>query len=111
MDLQGNLTSGSQDKLHNNLLPFSKNFMLHLDQQKAKSFEKESFLADSVSKPKPGKLKGIRKEIETTLASAKTSNTPFLAHQVSKKVKRSKNEKKRHRKDDESESQRKKIKV
>ncbi|KAJ8535783.1 hypothetical protein K7X08_034184 [Anisodus acutangulus] len=47
-----------------------------------KPFEKESFLADTVSKSKPGKLKDIRKEIETTLASAKTSNTPFLAHQT-----------------------------
>ncbi|KAM3232887.1 hypothetical protein P3L10_018246 [Capsicum annuum] len=76
-----------------------------------KSFEKDSFLADSVSKSKPGKLEDIRKEIKTSLCSAKTSNTLFLAHRVSKKVKRSKTEKKRHRKDSESESQRKKIKV
>lgn len=76
-----------------------------------KSLVKENFLADTHSKPKQEKLKDIRKEIETTLASAKTSNTPLLAHQVSKKVKRSKDEKKRHRKDGQSESQRKKTKV
>ncbi|XP_015070358.1 pumilio homolog 23 isoform X2 [Solanum pennellii] len=88
-----------------------KEFYATFGPKETKSFEKESFLADTVSKSKPGKLKDIRKEIETTLASAKTSNTPFLAHQVSKKVKRSKDEKKRHRKDGESESKRKKIKV
>ncbi|XP_004235524.1 pumilio homolog 23 isoform X1 [Solanum lycopersicum] len=88
-----------------------KEFYATFGPKETKSFEKESFLADTVSKSKPGKLKDIRKEIETTLASAKTSITPFLAHQVSKKVKRSKDEKKRHRKDGESESKRKKIKV
>ncbi|KAM3308204.1 hypothetical protein P3S67_009948 [Capsicum chacoense] len=88
-----------------------KEFYATFGPAETKSFEKDSFLADSVSKSKPGKLKDIRKEIETSLPSAKTSNTPFLAHQVSKKVKRSKTKKKRHRKDGESESQRKKIKV
>lgn len=88
-----------------------KEFYATFGPTETKSFEKESFLADTVPKSQPGKLKDIRKEIETTLASAKTSNTPFLAHQVSKKVKRFKDEKKRHRKDGESESKRKKIKV
>ncbi|KAM3232888.1 hypothetical protein P3L10_018247 [Capsicum annuum] len=88
-----------------------KEFYATFGPAETKSFEKDSFLADSVSKSKPGKLKDIRKEIETSLPSAKTSNTPFLAHQVSKKVKRSKSEKKRHRKDGESASQRTKIKV
>lgn len=88
-----------------------KEFYATFGPTETKSFQKESFLADTVSKSTPGKLKDIRKEIETTMVSAKTSNTPFLAHQVSKKVKRSKNEKKRHRKDSESESQRKKIRV
>ncbi|PHT45916.1 Pumilio -like protein 23 [Capsicum baccatum] len=58
-----------------------KEFYATFGPAETKSFEKDSFLADSVSKSKPGKLKDIRKEIETSLPSAKTSNTPFLAHQ------------------------------
>ncbi|OIT05222.1 PREDICTED: pumilio homolog 23 isoform X1 [Nicotiana attenuata] len=88
-----------------------KEFYATFGPTETKSLVKESFLADTHSKPKQEKLKDIRKEIETTLASSKTSNTPFLAHQVSKKAKRSKDEKKRHTRDGQSESQRKKIKV
>ncbi|XP_070015657.1 pumilio homolog 23-like [Nicotiana sylvestris] len=76
-----------------------KEFFATFGPTKTKSLVKENFLADTHSKPKQEKLKDIRKEIKTTLASSKTSNTPFLANQVSKKVKRSKDEKKRHTRD------------
>lgn len=44
---------------------------------------KDSFLADT-HKSQPEKLKEMRKEIESSFASSRTSSTPFLAYQGSK---------------------------
>ncbi|CAH9079071.1 unnamed protein product [Cuscuta epithymum] len=45
---------------------------------------KDSFLADTRHKSQPEKLNEMKKDIETSLASSRTSSVPFLAHQGSK---------------------------
>ncbi|VFQ86134.1 unnamed protein product [Cuscuta campestris] len=50
----------------------------------ATKLKKDSFLADTRHKPQPEKMKEVRKQIQTSLTSSRTSATPFLAHQGSK---------------------------